>query len=294
MSKLPSEQTVGLDHEGRSVWHFILAAEEAILKDAPKTAGPKYSDDLIGDLFHHDWHAFGIISYEYLLDSAKHCLSIHGLGLQYRTRLLVLYSLSERGLTNFQFVRIPRTIQEMRTPATLTGARKRHSCVMAIAARSLDDTTTHMQKPIPRLVSTHCAHIFSETAREEDYAASATAILKMFGLTESLVGGNVHKFFNILSMQSDLHGFFDQLEFKRGDVEASYKKAGQPVPELPSRSLLAIRAACSRVAHMSGAAEQIDQILHDLEETSVMAEDGSTADLLTSRLMQAHDILVGA
>jgi hypothetical protein len=38
---------------------------------------------------------------------------------------------------------------------------------------------------------------------------------------------------------------------------------------------------------MSGAAEQIDQILRDLEDTPVMAEDGGSAHLLASRLLQS-------
>jgi hypothetical protein len=84
---------------------------------------------------------------------------------------------------------------------------------------------------------TQCAHIFSETAQEgeqkvclcaflcdagadgvfkTDYATSAMAILRVFGLdakAESLVGNNVHKHFNIFTMRSDLHYVFDHLGF---------------------------------------------------------------------------------
>lgn len=75
------------------------------------------------------------------------------------------------------------------------------------------------------------------------------------------------------------------------EVVAACNARGIAVPELPSQRLLAMRAACSRVAHMSGAAEQIDQILRDLEETWVMANDGTTADLLTSRLLQSSNVV---
>jgi hypothetical protein len=71
------------------------------------------------------------------------------------------------------------------------------------------------------------------------------------------------------------------------DVEAACKAKNKTVPALPSPSLLAIRAACSRVAHMSGAADQVDQLLRDLQGTPVMAEDGSTAELLAARLSQS-------
>lgn len=71
------------------------------------------------------------------------------------------------------------------------------------------------------------------------------------------------------------------------DVVAACAANNTELPALPSPSLLAIRAACSRVAHMSGAAEQIDQILRDLEDTPVLAEDGGSAHLLVSRLLQS-------
>ena len=53
---------------------------------------------------------------------------------------------------------------------------------------------------------------------------------------------------------------------------------------LPDPVLIAIRAACARVAHLSGAAEQADRILRDLEDITVLADDGSMAELLSSRL----------
>ena len=72
-----------------------------------------------------------------------------------------------------------------------------------------------------------------------------------------------------------------------GQTPAFCKEKGTALPELPSRDLVGFRAAssCARVAHMSGAAEQIDQIYRDEEDTTVMAYDGSTTgDLLSSHL----------
>ncbi len=59
---------------------------------------------------------------------------------------------------------------------------------------------------------------------------------------------------------------------------------GHPVPELPDSRLIAIRAACARVSHLSGAAEHIEEIIFDRETTTVLANDGGSADLLTSLL----------
>ncbi|KAJ7125914.1 hypothetical protein C8R44DRAFT_668229 [Mycena epipterygia] len=233
-----------------------------------------------------------------------------------------------------------RVISENRTPTTAGSARTNallrdgYRCMLT-GQYDLDSADLHPElndraaADGVNMAVTQCAHIFSETAQDgeqkTEYAASAMAILRVFGLNdkaESLVGGNVHKHFNILTMRSDLHHLFDHLEFWLEEVigeENAYKivsiknkvfKMGLPLPAcvtfrvdpdmvaactasktdlpaLPSPSLLAIRAACSRVAHMSGAAEQVNQILRDLEDTPVMAEDGGSAHLLESRLLQS-------
>jgi len=49
---------------------------------------------------------------------------------------------------------------------------------------------------------------------------------------------------------------------------------------LPDPMLLALHAACARVVGMSGAAEAINELERDLEETRVLAFDGSSARLL--------------
>jgi hypothetical protein len=48
----------------------------------------------------------------------------------------------------------------------------------------------------------------------------------------------------------------------------------------PNPKLLALHAACARVAHMSGATEFFDKIHRDAEEMEVLASDGSSAPLL--------------
>ncbi|KAF9479918.1 hypothetical protein BDN70DRAFT_894535 [Pholiota conissans] len=59
-----------------------------------------------------------------------------------------------------------------------------------------------------------------------------------------------------------------------------------PLPSLPDPSLIAMRAACARVARLSGAVEQAEQILEDRENASVMDNKGGTADLLNSLLLR--------
>ncbi|KAJ7584852.1 hypothetical protein C8J56DRAFT_892567 [Mycena floridula] len=142
-------------------------------------------------------------------------------------------------------------------------------------------------------------------------------------LIDKIVGGHVNDLLNVMTMSQSLHSLYDLLTFWLEPVhdqslqENTYNvktlvdeffsltdapprqitfqispkiqeecaALKVPLPELPSRTLLSIRAACSRVANLSGGAEQIEQMMRDLEETTVLSEDGSTAELLTSRLL---------
>lgn len=55
----------------------------------------------------------------------------------------------------------------------------------------------------------------------------------------------------------------------------------------PDSRYLRLHAACAKVAHLSGAAEHIENILRDMEATRVLAKDGSSSDLLDFRLSVA-------
>ncbi|KAJ6538582.1 hypothetical protein B0H10DRAFT_2436666 [Mycena sp. CBHHK59/15] len=166
---------------------------------------------------------------------------------------------------------------------------------------------------------TQCCHIFSESAQDGDekteYAGAAMAILKMFNFDfHSLLGSGVNTLHNVVTMDTELHNMWDDLEFwfeevigqpntynvvaampsfwtmvQRPQQQVTFtvdpdfaaKCAAEGVtPELPSRGLLAIRAAVSRVAHMSGAAEQYEIIMQYRETSTVMAYDGGSAELL--------------
>lgn len=61
--------------------------------------------------------------------------------------------------------------------------------------------------------------------------------------------------------------------------------------ELPDPKYLKLHAAVCRVAHMSGAAGYLDLYDRDVEQTGVLARDGSSADVLVSQL---HRVLLVA
>lgn len=49
---------------------------------------------------------------------------------------------------------------------------------------------------------------------------------------------------------------------------------------LPDARYLKLHAACSRIVHLSGAAEFIDKILRDAEDATALACDGTPSELL--------------
>jgi hypothetical protein len=64
------------------------------------------------------------------------------------------------------------------------------------------------------------------------------------------------------------------------DVIRECEAKGKQIPALPHPDLIALHAACARVAYMSGAAEYFDMLERDAEETTVLASDGSSTSLL--------------
>lgn len=64
----------------------------------------------------------------------------------------------------------------------------------------------------------------------------------------------------------------------------------------PSPRYIALYAACTKVAHLSGASEYIDMVIRDMEGTRVLANDGSSADVLAHALYltaSAQPLLLG-
>ncbi|KAF9645780.1 hypothetical protein BDM02DRAFT_3119694 [Thelephora ganbajun] len=167
-------------------------------------------------------------------------------------------------------------------------------------------------------------------ANKADHAAGVLAILSQFGLghlSDALAAvGGVHEVWNLLSLESDLHSDFDSLDLwfestgepNRYEICFFNVKIGQSIRAISNRTetsgpgasmvvdfssnrdnapppdpqLLALHATCARVAHMSGAAEFLDEIERKAEETNVLAFDGSSARLL-SDLMSPYVIIHG-
>jgi hypothetical protein len=80
---------------------------------------------------------------------------------------------------------------------------------------------------------------------------------------------------------SQLVGFATEMAV--GDV-ILLENVNRDVYESVDPRLLELHAALSEVMHLSAAGEAIDHFLRDLEDTQVLATDGSSAELLHAPL----------
>ncbi|KAK1225519.1 hypothetical protein PQX77_011538 [Marasmius sp. AFHP31] len=165
-------------------------------------------------------------------------------------------------------------------------------------------------------VNTKCAHIVSEstyfnisyTSAKKDYSASVLAALKRFGYdVNNLNGAKVHSLYNVMTMEQNVHDWFDNLNlwFEKIPNVNRYrvKTASGRIPNpnarteitftttselpLPSPDLLALHAACAKVAHLSGAAAYIDELDRDTDDLCVLAHDGGSFSILNNALLRS-------
>ncbi|KZP08743.1 hypothetical protein FIBSPDRAFT_964551 [Athelia psychrophila] len=176
------------------------------------------------------------------------------------------------------------------------------------------------QGHIPGMGTTHCAHIIPESLNhnisgeneggvKHQYAASVWAVMDRFGEVcgiEELNGPDIHCMENVMTMNSNLYDCFDSLDIwleatqtinqynVRATRPAFLTQLGVQNPitlptnhdlSAPDPRYLKLHAACAQVAHLSGAAEYFDNILKDIEGIRVLAQDGSSSDLLDFKLL---------
>jgi len=166
--------------------------------------------------------------------------------------------------------------------------------------------------------ATQCAHIFAESTNSgiapgsaiRDYAATMWAVMQRFGyesLPDELNGSKVHRLENVMTLIAALHTEFDQLgiwfvatnEMNKYRLEAAqpYTLRGYPeyvtftTPDqdklpVPSPTYLAIHAACAKVAHLSGAAECIDKLYRDMDDSTTLDPHGASALMLEHAIFE--------
>ncbi|KAI5986008.1 hypothetical protein EDC04DRAFT_2589992, partial [Pisolithus marmoratus] len=194
--------------------------------------------------------------------------------------------------------------------ARATARRRDDNCCMLTGKRDYADGG---------LVWVEAAHIIpekpnkniAEEGRKQFHSAGIWAILSMFtndDIVEELAGNRIHRLENIMSMQQTCHRAFDELVLWLKPVEVHMYhvrearqglKTEMSIPDvvtlstttdfpLPHPAYLALHALCCEVAWMSGAAEYIIDVERRMDQTRVLAKDGSTADILSAALALAQ------
>ncbi|ESK80651.1 hypothetical protein Moror_15514 [Moniliophthora roreri MCA 2997] len=156
--------------------------------------------------------------------------------------------------------------------------------------------------------------------KRQEHAATALATLKSFGLNtlvDKILQRGVHDPTNLLTMSISWHAQFNSLElWLEGTSTANeydicvameawwngYPKHSRRVLfvsrpftvgnetrtlPLPDPQILAIHATCARVAQMSGAAKYMIECDWVLDDSTVLAADGSSAAFLNQLLLRA-------
>ncbi|KAL0955112.1 hypothetical protein HGRIS_004028 [Hohenbuehelia grisea] len=171
---------------------------------------------------------------------------------------------------------------------------------------------------------TECAHIVPESTYfgvgnprlgdgdadekaqvKREYSASVLAVLQRFGYDVSrLSGPKVHSLCNVMTLCKDPHDLFDRLQmwFEATETPHTYRiitsdpwymlpREGVTFTThdsvkypLPSPELLALHAACAKVAHLSGASELLDDYDRDTERLGVLDPSGASSDVLAHAL----------
>ncbi|KAF8331903.1 uncharacterized protein EI90DRAFT_3055831 [Cantharellus anzutake] len=142
-----------------------------------------------------------------------------------------------------------------------------------------------------------------ETDPNLNWSAGVLAVLSRIGgiVPEEIRGEKINRLSNIITMNAEHHIAFDRLAWwlepaNSGEpnhyvvrrirpnlsllpVEIRFTST-DPWLELPDPKFIAIHAACCRAAHLSAAVEAIDKIYDAFNETRVLADNGSSAELL--------------
>ncbi|KAK0492963.1 hypothetical protein EDD18DRAFT_1357347 [Armillaria luteobubalina] len=173
------------------------------------------------------------------------------------------------------------------------------------------------------VATTSLGHIFSQSIMDHtagmtraarakmEWAATAAAVIERFAgipILEELNQNDIHRPENTFTIADGLHPAFDRLSFSLcpiDDDNNTYEIHTHPpnrnaMYRLPNRATLTdatngkiplpdhryfqLHHACATIAHLSGAGEVVEQLLRDMEDIKVLAEDGGSNHLLSLAL----------
>ncbi|TFY78403.1 hypothetical protein EWM64_g5610 [Hericium alpestre] len=202
------------------------------------------------------------------------------------------------------------TAKELRK---LTLLRENNCCVFT-GARDRASIDINMLQADPAMSRMEMVHIISQYSSEAigrvtpaarakfDWARTADAVIERFGGLSNralLDDQGLNSPLNAFMTTSDPHIAFDQLDMwltpaktSNGDLMANTYDVLASDPEVipaPHPELIAVHAACARVAHMSGAAEYLEELCRETDAISVMTEPNAANELAQSlKALQLH------
>ncbi|KAK0435631.1 hypothetical protein EV421DRAFT_1908507 [Armillaria borealis] len=108
---------------------------------------------------------------------------------------------------------------------------------------------------------------------------------------EQLNGAKVHSLFNVMTMEHNVCEWFTRLEiwFEKTDIPSAIHLSLSPEITFTTPDSENLPDTCAKVTQFSGAAEYIDNQDRVTENLGVLAEDGSSAKVLSSTLLRSMD-----
>ncbi|KAI0368357.1 hypothetical protein BV20DRAFT_1022857 [Pilatotrama ljubarskyi] len=223
--------------------------------------------------------------------------------------------LSHSGLSSGGNVRSPdeaEAINDLKSVIELASERDRRRCVISgkLDPESIANGAT-FPMPSSGLEVTRVAHIIPFSLRDSTSGASTVSghlpaiwsALECFGGTDlgALMHGGINSLDNVITLSATVHRYFTELQVALEpipDTPHTYhvRTWGKVAPRLglpkiiklptssaspgPSPAYLALHCAICRVLWASARAEELKDVLDDLEEVALLAADGSSANLI--------------
>ncbi|KAH9858974.1 hypothetical protein C2E23DRAFT_800793 [Lenzites betulinus] len=222
--------------------------------------------------------------------------------------------LSHSGLSSADYVRSPaeaEAINDLKSVIESASERDRHRCVISgkLDPESIASSSGEFPDGDCGLEVTRAAHIIPFSLRDSSEAASGHlpsiwSALECFGGVElgTLMHGGINALDNIITLSATVHRYFTELQVALEpvpDTPHTYNvrtwgrvaprlglpktiklASASPGAPLPSPAYLALHCAICRVLWASARAEELKDVLDDLEEVALLAADGSSANLI--------------
>ncbi|KAI0762092.1 hypothetical protein BD413DRAFT_585476 [Trametes elegans] len=222
--------------------------------------------------------------------------------------------LSQSGFSSAGNVRSPgeaEAINDLKSVIESASARDRYRCVISgkLDPENIANGPGALPLPGCGLEVTRVAHIIPFSLRDSTGATSGHlpsiwSALECFGGVDlgALMHGGINSLDNVITLSATVHRYFTELQVALEPIPDSphtyaVRTWGKVAPRLglpktvklasaspgvppPSPAYLALHCAICRVLWASARAEELKDVLDDLEEVALLAADGSSANLI--------------